>query len=399
MTISTNNKECYQLMDHSMEELESLNLASEYSKKKKSRKMIKVLKKTVKKFNNNESCFELGKYYFQIKKYNKMKKYLKKSIRFGNNQAIIMLANFYRDIEKKETKMLKCLQIGLNRNYHFAIFNLGLYYFKKNDYIKMKKYFLLSIEHQNFDAYYYLGYYYAEINYDEILMKKYYKLSTEFTGNINSSYNLGIFYQNQKKFDKMEKYFEISVKNGNGNAMMKLGLYYQSEKNYEKMKNYYCMAILNKYYEGALKMGLYHKYIDIDVKQMLFYFNIAKQQDIDEALFELGDYYDKINSVEIANKYYSKAVQYCNKNAARRVNENLEKKFNIKLALKCYNKLNEKNLHEINNILVNFYEIKHLIGTKNCQNCLKLAEVLKYKCGHEICFKCYKSSTNCRFCL
>ena len=60
-------------------------------------------------------------------------------------------------------------------------------------------------------------------------MEEYY-LNTIENGNKEDMYNLGYYYQNEKKYDKMKKYYLMAIKNKNYHAMVNLGYYYENIK-------------------------------------------------------------------------------------------------------------------------------------------------------------------------
>ena len=73
----------------------------------------------------------------------------------------------------------------------------------------------------------YLGYYYEEIEKDDDLMKKYYRMASD-EGNLYSMNHLGCHYKNvEKDYDLMKKYFLIAIDKGHLRAMTNLEIYYK----------------------------------------------------------------------------------------------------------------------------------------------------------------------------
>lgn len=56
-------------------------------------------------------------------------------------------------------------------------------------------------------------------------------------------YNLGIYYQTIKNYNRMKKYYLMAGQKGHSDALYALGLYYQSINNFDKMNKYYLLAI------------------------------------------------------------------------------------------------------------------------------------------------------------
>lgn len=88
---------------------------------------------------------------------------------------------------------------------------------------------------------------YYETNKDYDKMIKYYEISS-FLGHIKSMYNLGYHYQFiEKNENLMIKYYKMAIDNNDVLSMINLGYYYfVIYKDYNKMFKYYKMAIENK---------------------------------------------------------------------------------------------------------------------------------------------------------
>ena len=92
------------------------------------------------------------------------------------------------------------------------------------------------------------------IAFDVEYCKNYSDIILDIFNNDNLNHNLndknilnfiGLYYEFKiKDYNKMKKYFLMSIELNNAKAMHNLGLYYQHiEKNYDEMKKYYLMAI------------------------------------------------------------------------------------------------------------------------------------------------------------
>ena len=135
---------------------------------------------------------------------------------------------------------------GVDHDENPYILNImGLYHSHiTQDYVLMKKYYLMAIEQGHVGAMNNLGHYYSYIERDYVLMKKYYLMAIE-QGDAKAMYNLGHYYEHiEKDDDEMKKYYLMAIDQRNEEAMYNLGSYYKHvEKDYDEMKKYYLMAI------------------------------------------------------------------------------------------------------------------------------------------------------------
>ena len=176
-----------------------------------------------------------------------------------------------------------------------------------------------------------LGEYYEEQK-DFKNMKKYYEMAIKndplgSASNI-AMFNLGFYYDkighNEENALKTSiKYYSMAAKNGHVNAMFNLGLYCEKLKDYEYMIIYYEMAIekgsthamvnLGNYY--AKQKDLCHKKAEQESaeKNMIKYYEMAAEKGSDEVnvdiMYKLGNYYDDNNDFEKMIKYYLMAVE------------------------------------------------------------------------------------------
>ena len=127
--------------------------------------------------------------------------------------------------------------------------------FKKNqnkdDLIKSLYYYNKSVESLNSDAMYDLGNFYKEHGKYE-KMKKMYKLSYE-CNNVYGLLLLAYYYKQIKKYKKMIQYYIIAIKWNNTNAMLNLGVFYYEIGDFKNMEKYYKMALFN-----GNKMAIYN---------------------------------------------------------------------------------------------------------------------------------------------
>ena len=125
---------------------------------------------------------------------------------------------------------------------------------------------------------FYFGWYYHYVENDYILMKKYYLMAIEH-GNSYAMSNLGDYYQFvEKDYDKMKQYYEIAIQHSCRDAMFILGRYYHNVKDYDKMKEYYNMAIQHSHQTAIYNLGIYYKRVEKDYDKMKTYFIMSIQR-------------------------------------------------------------------------------------------------------------------------
>lgn len=142
-----------------------------------------------------------------------------------------------------------------------------------------------------------IAHYYQLIKKDYNKMIKYYLMSID-KGSTDAMLNLGNYYYDIKKYDKMEKYYLMGIEKGDSNAMFNLGFYYDCIKDHihsgvELMKKYYLMAIELNNADAIYNFGNY--YYDIkDYDKMKKYYLMAVDHGDSDAIYNLGNYYKNI---------------------------------------------------------------------------------------------------------
>lgn len=144
-------------------------------------------------------------------------------------------------------------------------------------------------------------------NYDE--MVKYYLIGIELKCCISMN-KLAGYYFLINNFELMIKYYLMSIELNNVTAMLKLGDYYNVEKKYDLMKKYYIMAIDLNNSTAMFKLGYYYQDIDVNIGLMEKYYLMAADQHNLSACNNIGFYYsNKIENHELAKKYYMMAIK------------------------------------------------------------------------------------------
>jgi tetratricopeptide (TPR) repeat protein len=218
------------------------------------------------------------------------------------------------------------------------------------------------------------------------------------------------YYDVEKDYNLMKKYYLMAIELNNSNTMNKLALYYKkNEKDYDLMKKYYLMAIELNNSSAMYNLGNYYKKIEKDYDLMKKYFLMAIELNNSNSLFSLGLYYKNIKKdYDLMKKYYLMAIELNNSKAMN----NLENCLNNPLQLYCEliklnkNELIDKKIKElINNRQVNNYlnKCKHSEKYKIINDCFICLEENKLNiiisdCCHTVCKECYYKLKKCPLC-
>ena len=179
-----------------------------------------------------------------------------------NDLELFYFGWYYFIIEKNYILMKQYLNIAIQHGHATAMYVLGYYYKNiEQDYNKMKQYYTMAIQHDNSDAMSSYGHYYQCVEKDYDKMKTYYTMAIQH-GHSTSMNNLGHYYQFvEKDYDKMKQYYNMAIQHGYAIAMFNLGFHYQVvEKNYDKMKQYYTMAIQHGSTKAIQNLSWYYEH-------------------------------------------------------------------------------------------------------------------------------------------
>jgi len=141
---------------------------------------------------------------------------------------------------------------------------------------------------------------------------KLYQTNDEYT-----FFNLGVYYNIQKNYDEMKKYYLMSIILNNSDAMFNLGLYYDDiEENYDLAKKYYLMATELGNSNAMFNIGLHYDDIEENYDLAKKYYLMATELGDSNAMFNLGYYYDnEVKNYDLAKKYYLMATELGDSNA------------------------------------------------------------------------------------
>jgi TPR repeat protein len=198
----------------------------------------------------------------------------------------------------------------------------------------------------------------------------------------------GMYYQINKNYDKMKKYYLMAIKKGNSLAMNNLGLYYKEiENNYELAKKYYLMAIENGNIKVISSVICYYNYKyreqNKDLIKTYLLMAVKKANNCKNttdlyiyAIHSLGKWYQEVeHNDKLAEYYYLMAIN---------------NKFSLKIGYRTYSNLahlyykQNKNYDKIFEYIIESIKLNftyNLINIKNDLDLLfKLFEInIKYK--------------------
>lgn len=227
---------------------------------------------------------------------------------------------YFGCFENDGSKKIKYLSVAIDNGYNYAIYILGIYYYKKDDYDNAIKYLTMAIDKNIYDAYYELGmvYYYLK---DFDTMEKYHLLGVDH-GDHNTMHQLGGYHKVIKKdYNTAIKYYTMAINNGSiysyywlGNLYATLGDYDNMMKNYIMGLKNNCLDSFNIILELVQRKRLHAKYYvqlieELNYKEYYGIFqNTAIQKNI--ALLLYKTYWEKINIIETPFKYAPNNIGY-----------------------------------------------------------------------------------------
>jgi tetratricopeptide (TPR) repeat protein len=129
----------------------------------------------------------------------------------------LMEINYYKlgchnqYVENNYVEMKRNYLMAIKSNCLKSMNNLGLYYkYIENNYVKMKQYYLMAIKLNSTKAMNNLGYYYITIEKNYTEMKRYYLMAIDLNDSI-AMHNLGCYYKKHGNNEEMERYFLMAM--------------------------------------------------------------------------------------------------------------------------------------------------------------------------------------------
>ncbi len=184
---------------------------------------------------NNGIGMELlyyGMYCYANKDYNDMKIYYKQAINMGYHPAMYNLGLYYKHIKKNYTKMKKYYRKAINHENKRAMKSMAGYYKKKKKINEMKRYHYKAIFGKR------------PTYIDDKISKS--DMDYASKGLSTSMQQLGYFYYQKKKFDKMKLYYNMAIEYCNHTASMcSYAKYYKCKNDDDNMMKYCIMYLKN----------------------------------------------------------------------------------------------------------------------------------------------------------
>lgn len=241
---------------------------------------------------NSDYIRHVGLYYLEKKQYDKMSEYYQKGVTLFQNP--------------------------------YCMYGLGYYYhhhitpsepFKMIEYMSQADALYLS------EATFYLGHYYINEKEDAILGFQYLEKAMKMKNKHSYTTAIRFFAKDSTQFSKIPSCFEELLqlfdekiqeeKNEKGDLLLWIGCLFlkQTDEKYKTqgmnylrqgvtLNNTNCMIVLAQENKTMNKINL-----------MLYFLELAAQQNDSEAMFQLATYYDEINDKEQALKWYFMAAQ------------------------------------------------------------------------------------------
>ena len=153
------------------------------------------------------------------------------------------VAFYYECVKNDYEKMKQYFLMAIDQGYVIAMRNLAIYYEKtEKDKINAIKYFLMAIEKDHVESMFDLAHMFEKLD-DKVNVEKYYLMAIDH-GHINSMKRLAKYYRGLGNHRKTIKYFLMAIEKGNTSAMNQLALYYYNKcEDYKKAIKYFLMAI------------------------------------------------------------------------------------------------------------------------------------------------------------
>lgn len=192
------------------------------------------------------------------------------------------------------------------KNYNY--FSKGIYYhYKKKNYNKAIKYYLMDIEAGNTFSIVELSSLYETCKYDYKNAEKYRLMAIE---KCDVKCLLFVCYLCKRKINRESaiKYYLIAIEKKSVKAMCELAQYYKYMRSYNEAKKYYLMAGENGYYNAYNYVGEICCTIEKNYSDAKKYYLIAYENGCGN-LYNLGVASDHNGDYEDAEKYYLMTIE------------------------------------------------------------------------------------------
>ena len=319
-------------------------LAIYYEKMNDIEKMLEFLNKGIE--NNNGDCIcKLGTYYYSNNNKEKAVEYYFKAIEHSSYDAYYYLGEYYFT-QKQNTKAIEYWKKGVDTNNIMCLFYYGMYikrnnivgniyysyrdtnymsYFNKidiskcydtkilcdlaeinmknSDHDKMEQCLNKAINLKNYDGYAIYGYYHMKYTNDVNKMRINLKKGADLNNSLSITYS-GLFLQNLKKYDEMEKHYLKAIELKNTKAMYYYSIYLYDIKKDKELFIYYCLESIKL--SNADSLLLFIKYTT-KLQQYHILNNIDEKNSMINAAFDTirndPDVNNYINKINFSKKY------------------------------------------------------------------------------------------------
>ena len=226
--------------------------------------------------------------------------------------------------------------------------------------------------------------------------------------------SIGIYYHIDHKINKAINYYQKAIEVHSIDAICNLSSLYQYQLgDIQLAKKYLLMGCEKNSTRCMYLLGILYQYQLNDIQLAKKYLLMGCEKNSTRCMYSLGILYKSLNEYNLADKYflfgannYLIDIKYAKKCIAE-INLSLDCDFNIDLAIKAYDYLDDYNMNEFNERICNSLKLINKIKKNEpimalveieCVCCQITEQCVFMKCGHSICYNCYLNKTSCRLC-
>lgn len=263
----------------------------------------------------------------------------------------------------------KYYKLAVEKNFVWAMNNLGVLYNKEKDYKMAQKYYIMAINN----------------------------------GSTLALNNLGALYKYLGKHELALKYFVKAIDAGENTAIKHVANLNNRKGDYNVAEKYYLKALDLGIMDGHELAAMYDKRNKYELAEKYYLLSISKGNK--KSVYKLAMMYNNLEKYDLAINYYIMAAETNNQNAVNKINKILKNKYDVELAIRTKPYLDHNNKTKLEHILKYFRENRdnnfngRLMDNMECSYCRDSStQVLFLYCGHPLCTKCYKNKVVCTLC-
>jgi hypothetical protein len=239
------------------------------------------------------------------------------------------------------------------------------------------------------------------------------KFFIDFINNnsLQSIFELGKQYQNEKNYEYMLFYYNNLIEKYNNNysyeeqqilseTLCTLAMYYKKIENFDLMKTYHLMAIENGNLTSMNNLGFYYETLEKNEELMKKYYLMAIENGHTTSMYNLGSYYECIEDEENMYHYYFMACKYNQINAIESINKLMKDKHPVKI-YQIYTKFEieiHKNILNDDRVIKYINKCNFLSKLYECSVCYENKQCIPLECVHYFCIDCYPKILSAEFC-